>query len=299
LNHLLRKIIDAPGTGKTRLLFEALWRNWGFYFTARDTCLPGQTGDDFIGSSDFTNMIDSVKDSCPFNEDLWSKPSWIVARAENYYDNVAVRRSAEVLVARMIVFLAFLEEAEKLVALSGRSIDEYRGHWLYLQLGPEKILGEDIFDLLAQDLRGASTHFLGIDFAGELAVLNDRIQSKIGRLSIIVDEAHVLATSLSAAFVSEESIGQCRPILRQIIVRFQRFENQVVLSGSGINLTDKSEIQASNFLKPGWVTHKDIGEIDSKKAQARYMASYLPKWFVESETGKEFFNRVWKWLYGR
>jgi hypothetical protein len=298
-----RKLINASGSGKTRLLFEGLRRQaWGFYFTARRASASAPDGSgDLTGSTDLSNLITAVRDSQSFTVDVHSglPPNDLVAaRAHN--DKVALRRCAELLTARFILLEIFLQEVERLDAIEKRGIDWYRGHWLYLQLLPVMILTEDPFDSLCKALRGADCGFLGIGAPGKASEIRENILKKIPSLTYVIDEAQVLASSLELAFMSSDSEApEARPLLRQILLGFGKMGDQIILSGTGMSINKIGRVTSSSVLKRDWRPFQEVMSLDSAEAQARYLSTYLPRKFIESEVGKDFLRRVWEWARGR
>jgi hypothetical protein len=124
-----RFVCNTSGSGKTRLLLEGLWRNWGFYFTAR-------TQPEGVGSSDLEQVLLDLEGRL---KKITNK-NHTKALVDN--QDVAARRSLLILYVRMFVFRVFLECAS---AMPGGITENHNGRWLLVQVAPETLLTKDVF----------------------------------------------------------------------------------------------------------------------------------------------------------
>jgi hypothetical protein len=94
-------LINTSGSGKTRILFEGLWKHWGLYFT----CAKEQV----LGSQDMSHVLENLSSELNFMENLptASDPGQALAHSRN----TAQRRFRQILTARLLVLLMFLDEA--------------------------------------------------------------------------------------------------------------------------------------------------------------------------------------------
>jgi hypothetical protein len=127
-------LCNTSGSGKTRLLFEGLWTNWGFYITASNQ--PEE-----IGSSDLFELLQSLEGTL---EELKNVGDVETLR----HNQEKVSRAALILLfSRMVIFRIFLECASS--EPTGIT-EEHKGLWLLLQIAPQKLLGFDLFHQLVQ-----------------------------------------------------------------------------------------------------------------------------------------------------
>jgi hypothetical protein len=141
-----RFLCNTSGSGKTRLLLEGLSLNWGLYFTAR-------TQPEGVGSSDLENVLTSLEEFARLTKLTDENPD--MAHAANR--RVTSLRLDLIIYVRLFVFRVFLECAS---ALPGGIVHEHKRRWLLVQLAPETLLGSDVFDILTEDLKGVSPHYL-------------------------------------------------------------------------------------------------------------------------------------------
>ncbi|KAL5514517.1 hypothetical protein ACEPAG_1833 [Sanghuangporus baumii] len=134
-----RLLVNTPGSGKTRLLFEGLTKRWGFYFTT--------IVDDASNRLGSVDMESTIKKFIPRSRCFTDNPAALFAEhqdaafSRNHY--IAERRVYQVLRARILIFEHFLRVAREIY--SNRSINEFRKHWLFLQLLPISLLGVTYF----------------------------------------------------------------------------------------------------------------------------------------------------------
>ncbi|KAJ7075261.1 hypothetical protein B0H15DRAFT_743157, partial [Mycena belliarum] len=104
-------LVNAPGTGKTRLAFEGLCQNWGLYFTAA-------VDSSDLGSNDMNRILR--------NEVRWAlrRPSRNDASRQTI-----CRLFVQLLLSRLLVFHMFVQLAQN------TGISEYHKKlWLIAQL---------------------------------------------------------------------------------------------------------------------------------------------------------------------
>ncbi|KAL5521540.1 hypothetical protein ACEPAF_2288 [Sanghuangporus sanghuang] len=149
-----RFLINTSGSGKTRLLFEGLVRDWGFYFTTVVNDL-----NDWLGSSDMEYATDK---GIRRTQGFIRRPDILDAgRREAAYDfnhYTAERHVHQVLMARVLILECFLRLAQETFPL--RSVNEFKKHWLFVQLRSMRFLGVDVFVELSDKLKDADDDFL-------------------------------------------------------------------------------------------------------------------------------------------
>jgi hypothetical protein len=146
-----RFLWNTSGSGKTRLLLEGLWRNWGLYFTAR-------TQADGIGSSDLEDILKILQQPTPLTPENRETEPVADVRMLN-------QRFLRILYVRVLVFREFLECAA--IMFSGIT-EEHKSRWLLLQLAPVTLLGmPDIFTELSHILVSSSSLYLASSINSE------------------------------------------------------------------------------------------------------------------------------------
>ena len=97
-------LVNTSGSGKTRILFEGLWKHWGLYFTCAD--VPD------LGSADMRDVLNTLPNATNFTKVL---PSPSNANRELMHNrDIARRRFLQVLTARLLVLRMFLEVARNI-----------------------------------------------------------------------------------------------------------------------------------------------------------------------------------------
>jgi hypothetical protein len=266
------------------LLLEGLWRNWGFYFTARNK-------PDNIGSSDFGDVLEDMERLTPLTEE-----NRVTAQAENR--KFASRRFLLLIYIRMLVFRIYLECAS---TMPGGITEEYKGRWLLLQVAPETLLVvPDVFLWLVRKLRGASRDLL--DFL--ILMERESIVNLLGSQHIfcVLDEAQVPTNNFADCFRSDTEPATARPILRQVIHEWASRLPDLIVSGTGVSMQEVQTVLGSVVAKDGGLepeTMTDLGAFDNKEDQQAYLEQYLPPGFLDTVSGKALASRAGYWLHGR
>ncbi|KZV95576.1 hypothetical protein EXIGLDRAFT_748116 [Exidia glandulosa HHB12029] len=244
-------VVNASGTGKSRLLFEALGRRWGLYFTcyAHDTVSP-------YGSLDLTHTF----------ADLWREQGLrseidLRCRGPSARQAVETNRSIirttflRVLLARVMVFGVFSE----LVASLGIALDVARRRWLMIQLRPDEILKRDVFSSLLIYLADMGEDEL---LSRTKALLHE---TPIKLELIALDEAQVAAHTLTRAFATTDMTAHA-PILRELVVSFLSCfrEQRLLVAGTDVPLSILDDAQR-HFDSPraAFSLFHELGQFDS------------------------------------
>ena len=206
--------------------------------------------------------------------------------------------SQQVLVAHLLVLCMFLEEACKL-RLKG-SLDNYRDHWVYFQLQPMEVTGDDIFSHMMNILSDASDEYLD-DACLDLAW---NIRSKyllIIPFYIVLDEAQLATGTCTGAFRSDVDLMQSQPLLQIIMHLFAHLGiGTTIVSGTGLSLKIVSQPRPRVAMLPKVAyTVTQISAFDSELAQWTYILQYLPPHYTDTPSGKVLLNQAWDWLCGR
>jgi len=246
-----------------------------------------------------SNVLDSLPTASNFTDNLPSASDQ--SRALSHNRNIARRRFRQVLTARLLVLLMFLEEARK-VSPEG-PLDQYRGHWLFFQLRPTDVVNRDIFNHLTSILNKASDEYLGVSGPGEASTLSSNIYDDylpLSPLYFVLDEAQRPARLFKEAYRSAVDTSMERPILREIVSAWD-IPGYTIVSGTGLSIKEVQEAVQSQVVKPDvpWRTRTKTGAFDSRQAQSCYISRYLPPHLVHSDSGQALLRRSWSWLHGR
>ncbi|KAL5476724.1 hypothetical protein ACEPAI_2910 [Sanghuangporus weigelae] len=291
-----RFLVNASGSGKTRLLFEGLVRHWGFYFTISVNAL-----NDWLGSSDMEYTIDK---GIPRTKCFIRRPHILDARrredayVSNHY--TAERRVHQVLMARVLMFERFLRMVQETFPL--RSINEFKTHWLFLQLRSMRFLGVDVFLELSDILNDANDQYLKIRTRLVHSYLIE-IQETFNldeEFFLVLDEAQVAIDTLKGCFCSEQG-GVGRPVLRPIIKAWREAsEFPIIVSGTSLSIDVVNDVVTPAVIKryPFELATK-TGAFDNKDHQSRYILRYMPASLAGSVSGNIFLERVWNYVRGR
>jgi hypothetical protein len=289
----VRFLCNTSGSGKTRLLLEGLWRNWGFYFTAR-------TQPEGVGSSDFQTILkdlETVERLVPITPENR-------ARSLAVNEEIVARRFLRILCARVYIFRLFIDSASQSARTRGVMINEFKGRWLLLQVAPETLIGGDIFFEVGNLLARASLDFLRETISADLGRVNSLFGNrKRVPLFCVLDEAQVPTNKFLGFFSSNTEPAQPRPLIRPIIQYWTSVLPRLVISGTGISMQDLETVLGSAVAKesgsPQPETVTDLGAFDTEEDQREYLEYYLPRDFLDSESGEVLASRVGYWLHGR
>ncbi len=183
-------------------------------------------------------------------------------------------------------------------------MDEYRKRWLLLQLHPGMVHPRiwDIFDHLSNMLSAASDQYIDaqtqelLKRVREICACDADSSSTRTPFFCVLDEAQFAATQCTTSFRSDQN-GKHRPILREIV---HAWEGQtlgqgvfMVVAGTGISKDVVDQAMASAIMKDSryrWCS--DTGAFDTEDAQHRYLAKYLPKSLLKSQSGKRLLESI-------
>ncbi|KAJ7075265.1 hypothetical protein B0H15DRAFT_792090, partial [Mycena belliarum] len=291
-------LLNAPGSGKTRVSLEGLCKHWGFYFT----CQVDSLGH---GSVDMQTTINVRigKDPC-FHTNLPTGSQERLA-AHNTNCELAEARLQEMLLARLIIFSLFCK------IIGSCPTDDHKRLWVILQIRP-KLAGKkywDLFETLTGKIKGIEERYL----VNEIQKLSNDLRNRLATSAnsvpffCVVDEAQVAASgpcALSGAFVSSSNSSALRPILREVAhgLIIPGVPIALNITGTGMDKEVIDEVFTSAVLKARRTkTVSNIGAFDNPKEQRRYMERLLPPCFAFPSTpeNEAFFARAFHWLRGR
>ncbi|KAF9522898.1 hypothetical protein CPB83DRAFT_776352 [Crepidotus variabilis] len=320
-------LVNTSGSGKTRLLFEGLCSNWGFYLTS----LVDSSG---LSSSDVHNSIQThVPEAKEFRRVLPPAGSSAYENALQTNKNIASRVFRQILLARLMIFDLFLDNV---VQKEEHDAQMYRKQWLLLQLQPSFVHPEvwDVFEGLSCKLAKASDAFINFTTTTLLRKVRSLCAlfeppppslsstpststppsphplptSSTSQLPFfcVLDEAQHAATQLTTSFRSSHSDSH-RPILREIISAWEQQTAGhgvfMVVAGTGISKDVVDQAIASAIMKESryrWCS--DTGAFEGeegKEEQKLYLERYVGRDWLEREAGRRLMERMWYWLHGR
>ncbi|KAF9263226.1 hypothetical protein L218DRAFT_865552 [Marasmius fiardii PR-910] len=277
-------LLNASGTGKTRILYEGLGFHWGFYFTsAVDTTR--------LGDRDLSSIINTGG--------LFGKKQFSFLPSEgdisvDLHDNLSLAHTyfSAVLLARLLIFKIFLDSA---VAHGYK--DEYKTIWLKVQL---QLWSDDSvipFRALINDLVDSFTQPEDFD-----AAISDTIEEifsiqDISPVFVLLDEANSAVRRLQYSF--RDDCGNSYPALKAVLNVWKhhlghRPEFTFVVAGT--------EIPREYFVGEDWsdwTWSSDTGAFDDPERQREYIKAFLPSALYSSPAGQRLCDRIWKWARGR
>ncbi|KAJ7439813.1 hypothetical protein B0H11DRAFT_555372 [Mycena galericulata] len=266
-------LVNTSGTGKTRLLYEGLCINWGFYLTVRV--------DEFLGSLDMSETITTC---------LRSRRDDTPQRSKKTDAEIAYNLFSAVLLARLLIFHLFLETANT----SGIT-EEHKQRWLLMQLNSKEIWADyrDPFEWLAPKLARNDEIYMRENIADALRKIR-KILGDDMHLFIVLDEAQMLISGNDSA-----SFNDGKPLLPEIVRVWSDHmtdDQSFIFSGTDIPraLFDDGDGDAGRYT---WCS--GTGIFDDPELQERYVASFLPPGLRKSPTGRFLISRIWRWLRGR
>lgn len=280
-------VCGTSGSGKTRLLFEGLWVNWGFYITAR-------TQPEGVGSSDLEEVLSDMGTGrlTPITDE-----NHATALTQN--QEVASLRFLLILYCRIFIFRVFLECAS---AMPGGITANHKGRWLLVQIAPRTLLLRDVFKALVRLMGRASKQYLLESIEQDLSQVNKLLKLESTNLFCVLDEAQIPTNKFLDCFRSETDPTQPRPILREIIHTWTQTLPNLIVSGTGLSMQDLEAVFSSVVAKEDGIRSEvvtDIGAFDNEEEQRAYLQYYCPPGFLDKELGRAVAFRSGYWLHGR
>ncbi|KAL0057442.1 hypothetical protein AAF712_015917 [Marasmius tenuissimus] len=285
-------LVNASGTGKTRLLYEGLCVNWGIYFTSTVDSTGLGLGDiqGIIGRGgalDYDKHFVSILDPISV-----SSSEFVESLRRNL--QLAHQHLSIALLSRLVVFKTFLETA----AIQGNP-PESRQLWLRWQLG---ILSK--VPKVAQDLRKSFAESAGNTVDDALVDVLDGIRSLSpsngDKFFVVLDEANYASQCLDFSFCDETGSESSyypalKVILRTWIKHLAHHPFTFVVAGT--------EIPRRYFTEADewgdWVWSSNTGGFDERDTLQAYASSLLPPQYISTSGGKQFLQRLWLWTRGR
>jgi hypothetical protein len=227
---------------------------------------------------------------------------------ENHNSSVATTAFVAILLARFIIFHAFLLSAQQ---QPGGITESTKRAWLLLQLSPNMFLTSDRFYTLSTQLKD---NFSDTQLRGMAISELDSVQRIVGKkthLFIALDEAQGLAYRYKKCFLSHaEPVARSgttslprspRPIIRKLVEVWSLLIRDIIISGTGLSMKLVEEALKSVVAKKDARTDTfiDLGAFESDVNQLHYVQLYLPPHFLTTESGTRLASRIAFWLHGR
>ncbi|KAJ6629878.1 hypothetical protein B0H10DRAFT_1939507 [Mycena sp. CBHHK59/15] len=202
-------LVNASGSGKTRLVLEGLSKYWGIYFTAFKRVHDH-------GSCDMDNILEALQTFPSFCNPLLHHTNSSFHQHLKHNRTITKALIRFLFLARLWVFRMFIDIMEAIPTHQWDEIEVYRQRWLCLQIQPSMLVddGSDIF----HDLTSGLVQYLGYMGPGRLKMFLEsdlkfiRTTCRVQTLYVIVDEVQHAAESYFDAFRSEFQDKQGNPI---------------------------------------------------------------------------------------
>ncbi|KAJ7163114.1 hypothetical protein C8R46DRAFT_335055 [Mycena filopes] len=267
-------LVNASGTGKTRLLYEGLCQNWGLYFTV-------VVDNGYLGSKDIKDAIDNRMKADGFDE---------YGEEKQQNSALVLRWFASILLARLLILQQFLE-----IAVDSGLTEEHKKRWLLMQLGPHPLnplgarsVGFAALEELPKILAKENITYIQQDIADVLRKIRVLLGPDAAHLFIVLDEAQFAAQIFFTAFSSG------KPLLAEIMHAWSSLtttEQSFIYAGTNIPKT--------HFDGHGYAWCSGTGAFDTAEAQKRYIFPFFPPRFLSSPEGSLLITRMSTWLLGR
>ncbi|KZW00149.1 hypothetical protein EXIGLDRAFT_830997 [Exidia glandulosa HHB12029] len=270
-------IVNASGTGKTRLLFEALHHRWGFYLTCAQDLRTNP-----YGSSDLCYLTLSPQPGMRPHLLLPSRRTHDNSHEVDSNREITRRCIKHVLLARMMVFTRFCQ----LFRDAGVSQDVARRKWLLLQLRPQTVVRADIFRHLFDQLG---------------RVTEDAATAEISRLRglcfvqpefVIIDEAQIASRGFRDYFTTEDRKSYA-PLLRELVICLSSAlpDSRLLVAGTSVDMSVVREaIQHSATNVRDVSFFHSLGSFKSLERTTNYLRHFLGD--ISDAQCKEVFNRM-------
>ncbi|KAL1744399.1 hypothetical protein HDZ31DRAFT_38779 [Schizophyllum fasciatum] len=278
--------VNVSGSGKTRLLYEGLSRNWGLYLTAKvDSSRLGSTSVDFVTCSGLrlSNKLRALPHP--------SAPNYMAIRRANM--RILTHRYKDVLLSYALMMREFLQ-----LACSTGLQDVHKARWLQCQLQAVTLGVQDPFRAIAAALLKASDEFVDHTLGQVINDIRERLQG--APLFVTLDESQALGY--------EEGTGSskyglpsrdARPYLRQLVLAWRgRPGLSLIITGTelpkDVLQEEPLEMECGQYR---WCSA--TGGFDEEGSNRHYLRRYFPPTFVRSQTGHRLLDRLGRWLRGR
>jgi hypothetical protein len=239
-----------------------------------------------------------------WNDYIFENPDPVqVQIAHTRNETIVANRVSKVLLARWVVFDAFVQVAKD---LNGGVVDSrVRRDWLFFQILPlVRLDNMDPFSALIRTCLTAVDSEVLDSLRASLnpqRVLGSAFNSTTS-FFYVLDEAQVAGKQYMGAFADQVGNAQ-RPVLSPIIRHLATSDRLVnlIVSGTGFSLKLFQTVLASGISKgpAAWQVAHVTGDFSKKDVQLAYVSCYLPPSFLLSTSGTHLKTRMYEWLRGR
>ncbi|KAK7047592.1 hypothetical protein VNI00_006360 [Paramarasmius palmivorus] len=268
-------LVNASGSGKTRLLFEGLCDEWGLYFTSH-------VDSGMLGSFDVQKTI---------VEYLSGETGFVL------YPSLLPEHEAAQAVA--------LNSRLAHHASSSEGISqELRRSWLHFQLRPNVQSDDDestenLEDALLSLCDTMSDAEMGEEVLNDaIAQTSEEIFSVLGesaRVFVVLDEANVAAQRYKESFGTP---GNYYPLLKAMVKAWRDLLKDLPF----VFVVAGTEVPREHFANDDdwsdFVWNSNTGGFDTVEKQKHYVQQFLPQNLQES-VGDSLARRMWRWVRGR
>ncbi|KAG6855356.1 hypothetical protein H0H87_004420 [Tephrocybe sp. NHM501043] len=293
-------LFNTSGAGKTRLVFEGLCREWGFYFTCKREVTE-------CGSADLQYVLQTPRgylEACG----TFKNPSSIKECKTN--SEHATRCFNAVLTSRALVLYCLLTayEARYGTRYDNQHLSTLKKAWLFIQLDTRLLERPEHPDLFLE----LSTLFCHVEASDTLDNLSDAMLGLSKRILnrykpntqiyCVIDESQTAALSFPDAFRNATGCKP-RPALREMLKVWSTLGMRHITTGTSLDLAHIIDALSSTVGKPAEMENHAINGtgsfVNSEEQIDGYLHSYLPSWYILSRAGQELLRRARYWLLGR
>lgn len=312
---MLRIYMNVSGSGKTRVIFEGLCKNWGFYLTCKIT--GGNFGSDDV-SETAKYVEEKINTSTAADVDDEGHRRRLV-------DNGKIAQSAArvLLLVRFEMLYRFLKRAE--IKYGGSAIldpaDSLKLKTLWLRAQLYRNL-DPLF------LKDGPDHFTTLTvFARRYddALVRTRLSSLIGmvrrlvagpdqgassNIYCVLDEAQEAGAMSPGQFKSTSSLElKTRPLLGPLVsgwldksLESAFSELSIIISGTGLETSHLETLELSGLGKhddKAFIRETRTGAFGDGDGQSKYVKQFFPRNYLDTAAGRDLLFRLHRWLSGR
>lgn len=271
-------LVNASGSGKTRLTLETLYRHWGFYLG----CDIDYTVNPY-GSEDFPNAVSDL-DARMVNVPLAPRKERLSSLEQN--QQLVALHVRQVMLARLLVLDHYLGLVEQY------HVDDAdaRVKWLWLQLRPTELVGRDIFSSVQTKLHAWSEEKL----ATRMHELVEKHQHLVE--FVVVDEAQIPAAQSPESFLDSKHRLHYSLLYGLITYLSTTFKSsRCIVSGTRVPFSlIEDAIGVSGHAVKVVKAFTNLGCFGDLARTSQYL-----RHFLGSELSDDDCAIAHRWLYGR
>ncbi|KAG5352241.1 hypothetical protein C0989_003070 [Termitomyces sp. Mn162] len=282
-------LVNASATGKTRLLYEGLYRHWGIYITAhvdhREAgALEAAMNSTFGGEDGMAELLPDTS---------------ALGYMELLHDNLGflIRRFSIVLLVHLLVFREFLKTAHAESVINNENLRQF---WFLAQLWRPLLGGwnDDVHVRLLKSLEWNSLTMINNELIKVLKDVNILLPDTIRKegLFVVIDEANVAAQSLWRDTAREYPF--IKSIIRVWRDQLASLECPVTFVVAGTEISPEA-FPSSSPEWSSWKWTSDTGSFDDREMQKNYILPFLPPSLPQTPSGVALLKRIWKWCRPR